>query len=571
MTDEKSYREAAIALNSEKQNEDIMERIIVHLGEMGTYQRWLVVLMLPFGAAMSFNYCIQIFIAATPQEYWCKVPELQALDVELRRNLSIPFTDDPPGWDRCQMFAANYTEVLATLTRPANDTPLIPCRHGWEFLFNDIPYSTIINEREWVCDRAAYAPFAQSVYFMGSLVGVVIFGFLGDAYGRLPAFIGANIIGFIGNIATLFTVGEWDFVLIRFIAGLANDACYVMIYIIVLEFIGSRHRTWVTNFTMGLSCAGAQVLTPVLALWLKNWRTLLIVTSCPSLLALAMPWIVPESVRWLASSGNVKRALKILKRFEKINQAEIPEDIIDEFILTSNKKLESDESLKAVLRSPKLRNCLLVLVLVGIIVSVGIDSIIRLSENIGSNLFVTFAASSFAELPALALVAVTLDRFGRRPVIVTTLALTSIFAFLCTFIARGVFQAFLAVTLRFFVNMALSVLTQLSPEVLPTPVRSSGNSLIHLTMFMGTVVSPYVVYSGTVWGPLPLVIIGVTSIVGTLLSLLLPETTGRPMPQTLADGERLVAENMLCGRAEHDDEDLPPLKKEKSRKIPRFE
>ncbi|XP_060810348.1 beta-alanine transporter isoform X2 [Amyelois transitella] len=534
-----------------------MERIILHMGEMGTYQRWLVVLMLPFGAAMAFNYCIQIFIAATPKEHWCRVPELENLTVELRRNLSIPFTDEPPGWDRCRMFAANYTEVLATLTRPANDTHLIPCRNGWEFLFNDIPYSTIINEREWVCERATNAPLAQSAYFAGSLVGVIIFGFLGDAYGRLPAFVGANIIGFIGSMATLFTVGEWDYALARFIAGLANDTCYVMIYIIVLEFIGSRHRSWVSNVAMGSSCAGAQILIPLLALWFKNWRTLLIVTSLPSLLALAMPWIVPESVRWLSTRGKINRALKILKRFERINKTKIPEDVLNEFIIKSNKTLESDQSLKAVLQSSKLRKCLIVLICVGIIAYISIDTIIRLSENIGYSLFVTFAASSFAELPALGFVAFTLDRFGRRPFIVATLAFTSVCAFTCSFMARDGFQAFFAVSVRFFVNMSLSVVFQLGPEILPTPARSSGNSLIHLTMLLGAVVSPYVVHSGTVWSSLPLVIVGAITVVGTLLSLLLPETTGRSIPQTLADGERLVAENMLCGRIEPDDEDLP--------------
>ncbi|XP_053601030.1 beta-alanine transporter-like [Plodia interpunctella] len=564
MTETEHYHEAAKALNTEKgeEEDDVMERIIVHIGDMGTYQRWLVAAMLPFAVAMAFSYSVQMFIAATPQQHWCKVPELQVLSVELRRNLSVPFTDEPPGWDRCMMYDTNYTQVLSTLTRPPTGTPVVPCRYGWEFLFDDIPYSTVINEREWVCDRAAYAPFAQSVYFVGSLFGVAFFGFLGDKYGRLPAFIGANIIGFIGSISTIFTVGAWDFALSRFVTGVSNDAGYTMIYIIILEFIGARHRTWVSNAVLGIGCTVAQVLLPWMAIKMADWRTLTVVTSIPFVLALATPWIVPESVRWLSSSGQVKRALKILRRFERINNTKIPQDVIDEFVATSNKKRESNESLTALFQSPRLRNCLFVLILVSIIASIGIDAIIRLSENIGSSLFVTFAASSAAELPALALVTVTLDRFGRRAVIAATLLLTSVFSFMCAAIPRGIFQAIVAVTLRFFVNMSFSALLQLGPETLPTPVRSSGNSLIHLTVFLGTVVSPYVVYSGTIWVPLPLITIGVISIVGTLASLLLPETKGQPMPQTLADGERLVAQNMLCGRFEIDEETekLPPLK-----------
>ncbi|XP_053601031.1 beta-alanine transporter-like [Plodia interpunctella] len=554
MGDTLHYREAATTLNPEKKDVDVMERIISHLGEMGLYQRWLVAALLPFMAAWSFGYALQMFIAVTPQNHWCLVPELQNLTVEMRRNLSIPYTDEPPGWNRCMMYDTNYTQVLSTLTRPPTGTPVVPCRHGWEFLFDDIPYSTVINEREWVCERAAYAPFAQSMYFVGSLIGTAFFGWLGDAFGRMPAFVGANILGLVGNIATIFTVGRWDFALARLVAGLSSDAAYFMIYIIILEFIGSRHRTWVSNLAMAIGGAGALMLTPLLALWMKNWRTLVIVTSSPAILALVTPWLVPESVRWLASTGRVNRALAILKRFERINQRKIPQDVINEFVITSNKKRVTDESLAAVFRSPKLRNCILVLIIASITCSLGIDAVIRMSENIGSDFFTTFAASSLSELPALALVTVTLDRFGRRAVIVLTFGMASIFSFICAFIQRGLTQVVLAVTLRFFMNMTISALGQLSPELLPTPVRSSGNSLVHLTAYMGTVLSPYVVYSGTTWQPLPLVIVGVLCVTGTLTSLLLPETKGQPMPQTLADGEKLVAQNMLCGRAETDDE-----------------
>ncbi|XP_060810349.1 organic cation transporter protein [Amyelois transitella] len=564
MTDTLVLQEAASALNVEEKEEDgdVMEKIIHHIGEMGTYQLLLVVFMLPFIATWAFSYAVPMFILATPQEHWCKVPELQNLTLEMRRNLSIPFTDEPPGWDRCQMFAANYTEVLATLTRPANDTPLIPCRNGWEFLFNDIPYSTIINEREWVCERASYAPFSQSMYFAGSLLGVTFFGWLGDTYGRLPAFIGANIMGLIGNIATIFTVGRWDFAIARLVAGTANDACYLMMYLIILEFIGSRHRTWVSSAAGVLGGAGPLMLTPVLALWLKNWRTVVVATTAPGLLALVTPWIVPESVRWLASNGKVNRAVAILKRFERINKKEIPEDVLNEFIISSNNKRMTDESLLALLRSPKLRKCVIVLIVVTIVGGVGIDAVVRMSESIGSDFFVTFAISSFAEVPALALITVTLDRFGRRAVIATTLAIGSVFSFICAFVPRGLTQALIAVTVRLFVNMAISGSAQLAPELLPTPVRSSGNSFIHVTAYMATILSPFIVYSSTIWLPMPLVTIGVLSSVGALCSLLLPETKGQPMPQTIMDGERLVAANMLCGKAEFDDEpeELPTLK-----------
>ena len=56
-----------------------------------------------------------------------------------------------------------------------------------------------------------------------------------------------------------------------------------------------------------------------------------IVTSLPLVLALATPWLVPESARWLMSQGKVEKAIGILRKFEKINGTKVPEDIYEEF------------------------------------------------------------------------------------------------------------------------------------------------------------------------------------------------------------------------------------------------
>lgn len=43
-------------------------------------------------------------------------------------------------------YDTNWTEVLNTLSPPPSETPLIPCQHGWEFEFKDIPYETVTTE-----------------------------------------------------------------------------------------------------------------------------------------------------------------------------------------------------------------------------------------------------------------------------------------------------------------------------------------------------------------------------------------------------------------------------------------
>lgn len=70
------------------------------------------------------------------------------------------------------------------------------------------------------------------MFFVGSVVGSLLFGIYADRKGRLHALVWSNMLAFIGNILTLFSknIGMYSFC--RFIAGAATDTNYVMMYII---------------------------------------------------------------------------------------------------------------------------------------------------------------------------------------------------------------------------------------------------------------------------------------------------------------------------------------------------
>jgi len=60
------------------------DELLPHVGEFGTYQRILFVLMIPFAFFVAWVYFSQIFITLVPEEYWCRVPELENLTLEER-------------------------------------------------------------------------------------------------------------------------------------------------------------------------------------------------------------------------------------------------------------------------------------------------------------------------------------------------------------------------------------------------------------------------------------------------------------------------------------------------------
>ena len=65
----------------DKQPSMDFDEMLPHVGEFGLYQKLLFVLLAPFAFFVAFVYFTQIFITVTPEEYWCKVPELELLNL----------------------------------------------------------------------------------------------------------------------------------------------------------------------------------------------------------------------------------------------------------------------------------------------------------------------------------------------------------------------------------------------------------------------------------------------------------------------------------------------------------
>ncbi|XP_022115436.2 beta-alanine transporter [Pieris rapae] len=532
---------------------DAFEAVLQHMGEMGLYQKLLFFAMAPFGFVFAFNYYTQMFITATPS-HWCRVPELEHLDVEIRRNLTTVTTAE--GWENCLMYDANWTQVLQNMIVPSNTT-LVPCQHGWEFQLTNIPYHTVVSERGWVCENASNVPFAQSMAFVGSFLGGILFGWMADFYGRVPAIMGTYLIALIGGVGSIYTSGLWDFAFCRFLVGMSFDSCFVIIYILVLEYVGPTYRSLVGNISIALFYGGGAIMLPWVSIWLGDWRKLLWFTISPLLILFLIPFVIPESARWLSSRGRSKKAIEVLRRFEKLNGRKIPDDVLDEFVISSNKQKISNESLKDVFKSHHLRKMLFILSITSMFGVIVFDTLVRMCHGLGLDFFVTFTMVSATEVPSVILVAVTLDRFGRRKLTFVPTVLTAILAITATFVPKGIPRVAIAVLARFMTNMTLTVLMQWTAELLPTPVRASGSSFVHVISFLATMVSPFIAFSERLWFALPFIIISGISLCAASITLLLPETKGRQMPQTIIDGEKIVQSNTLCGSNAESEQDLP--------------
>ncbi|XP_013105063.2 carcinine transporter [Stomoxys calcitrans] len=511
------------------------------IGEFGRYQKILFLLTIPFGFFLAFVYFTQIFLTLVPEQHWCEVPELADLPLEQRLALSIPRINGE--YSKCLRYNVNFTEQLRLGVKQANASwPISGCTHGWSYNFTEIPYTTIATELNWVCEDSVLATYAQAIFFVGAIIGGLLFGWVADKFGRVPSTIACNLVGCAAGLGTAFVKSFWMFALMRFLVGFAFDNCFVMIFILVLEYVGPKYRTFVANMPIAIFFTSAACLLPWIAYYLANWQYLAIATSAPLILVIFTPWLVPESARWLVSQGKIDKSIEILKKLAKSNRRDVSEQTFQNFResclkLQQEEEQNSSYSILDLFKTPRLRRTTIILVFVWMCITLVFDGHVRNVGSLPLNIFLTFTIACLSEFPAGVILLWTMDNLGRRWNACGSMVLSGVFSLLAAFAPSDAYIVAFAIIGRFFVNISYNVGSQYAAEVLPTVVRAQGVAFIHIMGYASTIVAPFVVHLSNVSALLPLIILGLLGILGGLLCLLLPETVDRVLPQTLQDGE----------------------------------
>lgn len=71
---------------------------------------------------------------------------------------------------------------------------------------------------------------------------------------------------------------------------------------------------------------------------------------------------------------------------------------------------KSTENFGTLMKSGPLRITMIIMVLVYMACAVVFDGLVRMSESLGLDFFVTFTLTSFTEIPSITILALTLDR-----------------------------------------------------------------------------------------------------------------------------------------------------------------
>jgi MFS family permease len=218
---------------------------------------------------------------------------------------------------------------------------LIVCSLGWLFdtmdqqLFN-IGRGPAIGEllkNAGILDNPkSYAGYATSIFIIGWATGGLVFGLLGDRWGRAKTMFLAILVYSVFTGLSAFSTTWWDFSVYRFLTGLGVGGEFAAGVSLVAEIIPDRARPYALGFVQALSGVGNMAaalisfalppkalfeFSPAVAAYLPfgvqevgGWRLLFLVGIVPSLLVVLVMRKLKEPESWVRAKAAQKAAGK---------------------------------------------------------------------------------------------------------------------------------------------------------------------------------------------------------------------------------------------------------------------
>ena len=161
---------------------------------------------------------------------------------------------------------------------------------------------------------AFYGGLATCIFLLGWATGGLIFGVVGDRYGRAKTMMITIVIYSLCTGLSALSTGFWDFAFYRFITGLGVGGEFAVGVALVAEVMPDRARPHALGLLQALSAVGnflaasigiglgeLQILShsSKLAGW-EPWRWKFVIGALPAVLALVIRARLKEPERWQA-------------------------------------------------------------------------------------------------------------------------------------------------------------------------------------------------------------------------------------------------------------------------------
>lgn len=524
------------------------EELLDKVGGFGPFQlRNLVLMALP-RVLLPMHFLLPVFMAAVPVHH-CALPGAPAnlTHQDLWLEAHLPRETDG-SFSSCFRFAhpkALPNTTLATEAHssgePEGEPTTVPCSQGWEYDHSEFS-STIATEWDLVCEQRGLNKITSTCFFVGVLLGAVVYGHLADRFGRRQLLLVAYVSSLVLALASAASVNYIMFVITRTLTGSALAGFTIIVLPLELEWLDVEHRT-VAGVISTIFWTGGVLLLALVGYLIRSWRWLLLAATLPCIPGVISIWWVPESARWLLTQGRVEEARTYLFRCAKLNGQPVSEDSLSQEVLSKVVTVERvlrRPSYLDLFRTSQLLRISLCCMMVWFGVNFAYYGLILDVSELGLNVYQTQLLLGAMELPSKIVVYFLVRHVGRRLTEAGTLLGTTLTFGISLLVSPGSKYWVTALLLlgKGFSEAAFTTAYLFTSELYPTVLRQTGLGLTALIGRLGASLAPLAALLDGVWLMLPKFAYGGIALLAACAALLLPETKVAQLPETIQDVER---------------------------------
>ncbi|XP_029643935.1 organic cation transporter protein-like [Octopus sinensis] len=446
-----------------------------------------------------------------------------------------------PEDDHCSVYNNTFNEILYSTS--TNNLSKLECSYGRKFLTEN--FSTVVSEFDLVCEKKWLKSTLQSVYFVGYLIGSIVFGVLSDRFGRKLTFFMTNLFFTVCGVSKIFMPSFVGFMIFHCMQGSGFMGVAISTYALNLEFSPSRYRTLLSFGYMSMF-AFTSMLLPAFAYAIPNWHYLEL-TVCLLPLVNFLFWkYIPESPRWLIGRKRFEETEEILEEMMKKNKLDYQE-VFTVFMNDINRfpekrpprrwSTEKTYSFIDLFKTVQMATITVNICFSWCVISMLYYGVTLNSVDMAGNRYINFLLMILVEFPSQLAAYYLFKFFDHRKPISFFMTFSGLNCIISNFVAEGSFWVSLALLVlgKFGIAAAFSSIYLLSAEIFPTVVRGNGLGIASTFARIGSIFAPFILQLSSYVKWLPLSIYGLLSVIAGLLLLLLPETKDRDLPQTFED------------------------------------
>ncbi|KAE9421081.1 hypothetical protein Angca_008763, partial [Angiostrongylus cantonensis] len=527
------------------------EFLFSYIGEMGRYQR-IQFLLVCLPTIIVSMHALSWSLAAVPVPFRCASP--------LETHESPYLTNDSSfSIKECR----DWNDMPVAISE--SGIPGVNCYYNEECELDGVHCLVHVYDRSRIrysavdrfdisCSRGWIRATVQAFYYVGQMIGSMVFGVLGDRIGRKKVFFIAILVQIFCGLASVAAPSWWLFAFFRAGLGFSHPGIFVIAVVIGMELVGPQYRKLASVITGGFFAVGQclislknyfKVLLGIEGYFFTDYRYLQLAIVSPAFFFLSYWWLVPESARWLVAQRKYMDADKVLQRAAKINGVTLPENWWEQLDMESepNKTTVKKYKMWDLFKTPVLRKRTLVTFFLWPVVSLVYYGMAMKPNALGGDIYINFIFSASVEIPALILVLMLIDRLGRRMVLSGGYFLAGGCLLMNYFMGDNatlvVAIVQMMITKGAITGTYASIYTY-SPELFPTVIRNTAMGCCSMIARLGAIsasyISLWIVESfGKVYMIVPFATMAIFA--GLLTLLFLPETMGKSLPETIAQIE----------------------------------